>query len=196
AHAPAIVDVTLQRNGGVVSTLAAAFEFRAGYVPSPAPTIAALEPATGPISGGTVLWMTGTNLTSGMQVFFGPAPAARVVLSDVSHAVITAPPGSAGLADVNVINPDGQAGALLHGFTFLARPTVVSVASALGAAAGSTNGGTGVTIAGTGFQTGATVLFGNAPATSVSVASAAIITAVTPAGPKGVADITVKNPDG
>src|SRR5204862_6345010 len=49
---------------------------------------------------------------------------------------------------------------------------------------------------GTGFQAGATVSFGAAPATSVAVASASIIPAVTPAGPSGAADVTITNPDG
>jgi hypothetical protein len=58
-------------------------------------------------------------------------------------------------------------------------------------------GGTSVTISGTNFQTGATVALGGQSATEVAVSSAKTsITAVTPAGTVGAADVKVTNPDG
>ncbi|MCI0341860.1 MAG: IPT/TIG domain-containing protein [Planctomycetales bacterium] len=56
-------------------------------------------------------------------------------------------------------------------------------------------GGTLVTLAGTGFQAGATVSFGGSPATSLTVVSSTQITCVTPPGPVGPASVTVVNPD-
>jgi hypothetical protein len=61
---------------------------------------------------------------------------------------------------------------------------------------GLTTGGTSVTITGTGFTNGATVFFGNAAATSVTVVSATNITASTPpAAIAGAVNATVVNPD-
>ena len=62
---------------------------------------------------------------------------------------------------------------------------------------GSTTGGTPVTIAGTGFLTGATVSFGGTAATAVVVASSTSITATTPAhAAAGAVNVVVTNSDG
>jgi hypothetical protein len=61
---------------------------------------------------------------------------------------------------------------------------------------GLTLGGTSVTIAGTGFTNGATVFFGDAAASSITVVSATNITASTPAAASaGAVEVTVVNPD-
>jgi hypothetical protein len=61
---------------------------------------------------------------------------------------------------------------------------------------GLTNGGTMVTITGTGFTNGATVFFGNAAATSVTVVSATNISASTPAATAvGAVNVIVVNAD-
>lgn len=71
-------------------------------------------------------------------------------------------------------------------------PTVTSVAPNTGPAAG----GTSVTITGTNFVAGATVTFGAAPATGVSVTNSTTIAATTPANPAGAVTVTVTNPGG
>ena len=58
------------------------------------------------------------------------------------------------------------------------------------------DGGTTITITGTGFQSGATVEIGGKNATDVEVVSATEITAKIPAGSEGTADIVITNPDG
>ena len=70
----------------------------------------------------------------------------------------------------------------------LARPPIVrKVTPKSGPAAG----GTSVTITGASFSTPATVEFGGAPATGVTVNSSTSITAVSPAGAIGTVDVTV-----
>lgn len=69
--------------------------------------------------------------------------------------------------------------------------TVTSVSPALGPSVG----GTAITVSGSGFVAGATVTIGGTPATSIVVASASQITAVTPAGTPGAAVVTVTNLD-
>jgi IPT/TIG domain len=73
----------------------------------------------------------------------------------------------------------------------LLSPIVTSVSPNSGPAAG----GTGVTITGDNFVAGATVKFGTVAATSVSVASATSITAITPAHAPASVVVTVTNPD-
>ncbi|HKP11437.1 MAG TPA: IPT/TIG domain-containing protein, partial [Blastocatellia bacterium] len=61
---------------------------------------------------------------------------------------------------------------------------------------GPTAGGTSVTISGSGFTAGATVMIGGAPATNVSVNGSATITAVTPAHAAGAVSVAVTNTNG
>ena len=62
--------------------------------------------------------------------------------------------------------------------------------------AGSTLGGTSVTITGTNFVSGATVSFGTVAATSVTFNSATSLTAIAPPQGAGVVSVKVTNPDG
>jgi len=80
---------------------------------------------------------------------------------------------------------------LVSGFSG-AIPTVSSVAPPQGPVAG----GTAVTITGTGFGAGATVTIGGVAATNVAVMGATSITATTPAGGAGPADVSVTTPGG
>jgi hypothetical protein len=60
---------------------------------------------------------------------------------------------------------------------------------------GSTAGGTPVTISGSDFQDGATVTIGGSDATDVAFVNDGELTAVTPSGVAGAADVVVTNPD-
>src|SRR5207245_2911848 len=99
----------------------------------------------------------------------------------------------AGAVNVVVTNPDTQTGSLTNGFTYTSptAPTVTTVSPS----SGPTAGGTGVTITGTNFATGATVTLGGAGATNVVVVSATQITATTPAHAAGAVTVTVTKPD-
>ena len=70
-------------------------------------------------------------------------------------------------------------------------PTVSSISPN----SGTVNGGTAVTITGTGFLAGATVSFGGTAATAVNVASSTSITATTPAHAAGAVSVVVTNTD-
>jgi len=83
--------------------------------------------------------------------------------------------------------------ALLPRVTSAQQPTVTSMLPAGGEAAG----GSLVAIAGTGFQTGATVRFGSTFSPNVTVVGTTSIVATIPPGPAGsVQVVTVTNPDG
>jgi hypothetical protein len=128
-----------------------------------------------------------------------------VTVNGGSTITATAPARSAGSVDLVVTNPDGQNGRLANGFSYVGStppppppppaataPTVTAVSPG----SATTAGGTAITITGTGFAAGATVRFGAAAASSVSVASGTTITAMTPAGSAGAVDVTVTNADG
>ena len=72
-------------------------------------------------------------------------------------------------------------------------PTIHSVTPS----SGPLGGGSSVSIDGTNFQTGATVRFGFANATGVSLVSPTALSAIVPPGTSpGSVDVTVTNPDG
>ena len=71
-------------------------------------------------------------------------------------------------------------------------PAVSSVSPNTGPVAG----GTAITITGSGFTTGATVIVGGAAATNVNVVGNSSINAVTPAHAAGAVDVTVTNTNG
>jgi hypothetical protein len=70
-------------------------------------------------------------------------------------------------------------------------PTVTGI----GPSSGPVSGGTGVTITGTGFQSGATVSLGGTAASNVVVGSSTSITATTPAHAAGAVNVVVTNSD-
>jgi hypothetical protein len=80
--------------------------------------------------------------------------------------------------------------------TLTITPPAAPTLAAVSPATGPTAGGTPLTLTGTGFVAGTTVTLGGAPATDVVVASATVLTATTPAGLAGPADVVVANANG
>ena len=71
-------------------------------------------------------------------------------------------------------------------------PEILSINPSLG----TTRGGTTVFISGNQFQRGATVFFGDAPASLVTFSNSQVLIAVTDAHAAATVDVTVTNPDG
>jgi len=168
---------------------------KVNQVTNPAPTVTSIAPTTGPQAGGTAVTITGTGFLAGAGVKFGGTSATNVSVVSATSITATTPAHAAGGVDVVVTNSDTKSATLPQAFTYaLAAPTISGVAPPTGP----TTGGTAVTITGTGFQTGATVMFGAQPATDVVVVSATSITARTPLGPATeqlAVDVVVTNPD-
>ena len=83
------------------------------------PAITGVTPATSPQSGGVPLTITGDNFQTGASVTIGGvAPGFSYVVDAQTIAVLTAP-GVLGPADVEVVNPDGNAVTLLGGITYV-----------------------------------------------------------------------------
>jgi IPT/TIG domain len=150
------------------------------------PSVSSVAPNTGSTGGGTAVTLTGTNFAAGATVTFGGTAATNVVVVNGTTITATTPAGSAGAVTVTV-TVSGQSGSLTNGFTYVVPPTVSSVSPN----AGSTAGGTAVTITGTNFTTGATVTFGGTAATNVVVVNSTTITATTPAGSTGAVTVSV-----
>jgi hypothetical protein len=150
-----------------------------------------VAPTSGPTAGGTAVTITGTDFVSGATVTFGGTAATGVTVVNATTITATTPVHAAGAVDVTVTNPDTKSGTFIDGYTYVAPPTVTSVAPV----SGLDTGGTAVTITGTNFVSGATVTFGGTAATGVTFVNSTSITATTPAHAAGAVDVVVTNPD-
>ena len=153
----------------------------------PPPTVTGVSPSFGPLTAGTRVTITGTNLTSATAVRFGTATA--TINADTATSITaTAPAGTAGTVDVTVTTAGGtSATSAADHYTYVAAPTVTSVSPT----AGPTTGGTSVTITGTAFTNATAVKFGATNATTFTVNSATSITAIAPAEAAATVDVTV-----
>ena len=164
--------------------------------PAAAPTLSAVSPGRGATGGGLGLTISGSNFAAGASVSIGGIAATGVTVASATSITATTPPHAAGAADIVVTNPDGQSGRLTGGFNYETPASAPPAVSSVTPSSGPVGGGTSVSIAGAGFTSGATVSFGTAAASSVSVTSTTAITAVAPSGDAGKVDVVVTNPDG
>jgi hypothetical protein len=155
------------------------------------PTVTAISPATGSTAGGTSVTISGTNLTGATAVTIGGTAATGVTVDSPTQITATTPAGTAGSASVLVTTPAGTNVANTL-FTYITPPTI----SLVSPAAGSTAGGTTVTISGTNFTGATAVTFGGAAAATFTVESPTQITTNTPAGTAGSASVLVTTPGG
>jgi hypothetical protein len=133
-----------------------------------------ISPNQGSTGGGTLVSITGTNLSNTSAVTFGTKPATSV--TNVSPTEVTAvSPSGAGAVGVTVTTPGGTSNPL--SFFYVGAP----FKSSLSESSGPTAGGNTITINGTGMSTATSVSFGAATATP-TVISDTQISVVVPAG--------------
>ncbi|WDQ35456.1 IPT/TIG domain-containing protein [Paenibacillus marchantiae] len=182
------IDVTVMTSGGTSATSAAD-----QYTYLAEPTITSMSPTSGPTSGGTIVTLTGTNLTDATAVKFGATAAASYTVNSATQITATAPVGSAGTVDVTVTTSGGtSATSAADQYTYLAEPTITNMSPT----SGPTSGGTIVTLTGTNLTRTTGVTFGGRAATSYTVNSAMQIMATAPAGSAGTVNIVVTTPGG
>lgn len=192
----------------------AAVEPAAIDVRPPSPTILQINPATGSLSGGDVIVITGTGFTpapsadnadlfhkNGAIVTIGDQ-LADAVIDSATQIHVTVPAGlSPAAADVRVVNPDGQEARKTKGFAWVAQPVVQSIFPP----AFSKSGGARARVKGKDFFAGSIVTFiaaaGSSDADTGAAATAIEITPneieiLTPPLLEGVYDVRVALPDG
>ena len=189
------VDVTVTTPGGPSAT-STADQFTYVYVPAPAPVpfIKSISPTLGPVTGGTKVTITGTDLTGANKVLFGTVPAKSFTRVSATQVTAVSPAGS-GTVDVRVTTPGGTSETSnADRFTYVYVPAPVPFIKSISPTLGPVTGGTKVTITGTGFTGASKVLFGTVPARITSVSDIQI-TAVSPGG-SGTVDVRVTTPGG
>lgn len=155
------------------------------------PTVSSVVPNSGPDSGGTVVTITGTLFDPSATVEFDYISATNVTVVDSNTITATTPSGF-GTVDITVTTANSQA-VLGQGFIYIATPP--PLVSAITPPSGDSNGGTPVTVTGTDFQPGASVVLGSAPLNNPVFVDSTTFTGNVPALPAGIYSLTVTNPD-
>lgn len=158
-----------------------------------APTISGVSPTSGPAAGGTLLTITGTNFVSGARVDVGGRSATTTYVSS-SQLRASTPTGS-GTVAVTVTNPNGQSVVRANAFTYTTSGTAPTMTS-VSPTSGPLSGGTQLTIVGTGFVSGATVLVGTRSATATFVSSTQVRASTPTGAAAGATSVRLTNPNG
>jgi hypothetical protein len=135
-------DVTPPGNGG---------DGADAFVPLPDPTVGSIDPARGPLGGGTTVTLTGSGFSDNADmntVIVGALVASDVTVNSDTELTFVTPAGfAAGAAAVTVFN---EAGAIMSdvSFTYNDLPVITGIDIDTGSAAG----GLEVTVTGSGFS--------------------------------------------
>ena len=169
---------------------------------NPAPTETSISP-TSATAGGAAFTLTvnGTGFVSTSVVKFNGAAKTTTFVSatQVTAAITAADIATAGTASVTVTNPapgGGTSGTVSFAINAVSGPALTSIAPTSATAGGAAFP---LTLAGTGFVSGATVNFGTNPAITPSSVTSTQIVATIPAADiatTGTVNVTVTNPTG
>ena len=155
------------------------------------PAVSVINPASGPLAGGTVITFTGSGFNTGPEVSIGGVLVAAGNITWVSATQLTviAPSSlTTGAKAVKITNTDGQF--CSAEFTYNPLPTIASVTPDSGRTSKTTN----ITIAGTGFiSSGLSVTVGGEAASITNVTGTQITAAAPAIGTDGARDVTVTN---
>jgi hypothetical protein len=172
-----------------VSTIVTADEFT--YVTGPA--VSGISPSAGPLKGNTKVTISGSGFNGATAVDFGGVAAKSFAVVSNSQVTAWSPAQSAGPVDVTVTTAGGQSTTVPSDqFSYDAVPVITGVSPATG----SPNGGTKVTISGSGFTGVSAVDFGAMPALSFKFVSDSQVTATSPAQSPATVDVAVSTPGG
>ncbi len=171
----------------------AAFTFQAAVL---TPTIRALQPTSGPVSGGTRVTIIGDAFQAPVQVFFGAAET-QVISVNFGQIIVMSPPardtapnGSGvvtGSVDVKVVNVNSNKSVTMTGgFRYTPKMQITTV----GPTEGPFTGGTRVHIDGTGFDDPLAVVIGGIAAQVISVSGSEIVAITSAVNLTSCGDVT------
>jgi hypothetical protein len=186
AQAAGTVDIRLSCSSGSY-VLTNAFTYL-----SSGPTLSAVAPSSGTISGGTIVKLTGANLSSACGVFFDGVAARGVEMQSATLLTAIAPPHNAAIVSVGI--RCGNAATTLGGaFSYNASdepaPTITGISPDSGSV------GQTVTITGSRFRTHDNVTFGSAASPILSTTGETHVVTI-PNLPAGNVAITITDPNG
>ncbi|MDI3480616.1 MAG: hypothetical protein PWQ97_271 [Tepidanaerobacteraceae bacterium] len=195
------------------------------------PSIEKITPDHGPAAGGTTVKIEGKDFREGLKVYFGgiTVQESNVKVVDYKTITVVTPSHDAGKVEVRVENPDGELSNSVY-FTYISGPKITAVVDPDDSTETSRitsisiEGGQEIKLKGSGFVSGARVVFypeieevedessaggtvvyidgtpyilkGGADGSNVRFIDSETLTVVTPAGKVGAKGVMVINPDG
>ena len=158
-----------------------------GFCP---PTVTSVTPLQGSSLGGTVLTINGAGFGGTVSVTVGGVPCTGVQVLTPTQVRATTPPGAVGQAPIAVTAVGGTS-LSPQPFTYVEQQIQSIVPSS-----GPYAGGTAITISGQYLAGTTSVTIGGVPCTNVVNVISTQVTAVTPAGSVGAADVVVTGAKG
>jgi hypothetical protein len=161
---------------------------------TPSPTVTGVSPTSGPTTAGTLVTITGTNLSGATGVDFGGTAATGLTNNTATSIQVNAPAHAAGAVHVHVTTAGGPSAdnGTLDQYTFVAAPTVTGVSPT----SGPTTAGTLVTITGTNLTNATGVDFGGTAATNLNSNTSTSIQVNAPAHAVGTVHVHVSTAGG
>ena len=163
-------------------------------VPISDPGISIVSPDSGPVEGGSLVTVTGSDFQDGAAVSFGGAAATTVDVKGPTELTCVTPAHAAGKVDVKLTNPDTGTTTFLKGFTYVDEADA-PVIDWIDPVNGPVTGGTQVAVHGQNFQPNPTVFFGTKQATMLEFKDSTTVWATSPSGALGAVGIRLVNLD-
>ena len=156
--------------------------------------VGAISPKTGPLTGGTLVTVTGTGFLGVSKVLFGATAGTTLKVMSSTKLTVIAPRHAAGTVDVRVVARAGTSRVVAADkFGYTVPPNISGILPSTGPA----TGGTVVTITGSRLTGASLVLFGSKPGTKLTVLSATQVRVTTPASTvSGPLPVRVVTPSG
>jgi hypothetical protein len=155
--------------------------------------VSGVNPATGPVGGGTIVTIQGKRFIGALSVRFGTTEGVFNVDSDTQITATSPVVLSDGVVDVVVTSPNGSSaiGTADQFLYFFPVPIVTGISPNAGPIAG----GSSIIITGFGFIGATAVSFGNTRSPSVTVDTDTQVTAISPpANASGAVHVIVTTP--
>lgn len=187
---PQTVDVRVLNPDNGTDTLPAAYTYTLTR-----PTITSLSPSSGPKTGGTALYINGTNFEPTMSVSIDGIDVPIDSFVNNTRVKVTTPPSStAGDVPLVITLLNGESASSMFKYE---EPALgpAPVLKLLNVTSGPSSGGGRIYLTGSNFERGSRVFFDGVESTTVSYTSTIRISAVVPAG-TGVVQVKVMNSDG
>lgn len=166
----------------------------APVAPPPVLAITSVSPTASGTAGGTTITIRGTEFSAGMGILIGTLSCGTINVVSSTQATCVVPAQAASTVNISVTTSNGASATANNAFMY-ADSFPPPVISSISATTGSAGGGQSLTINGSNFWSGATVLMGSLNCTSPNVVSVSLIMCTIPAGAVGTVNVTVRNPD-
>ncbi|WP_153980133.1 IPT/TIG domain-containing protein [Paenibacillus xylanilyticus] len=184
------VDITLTNPDGKSSTLVGGFEYKDDI-----PTITKLSPNSGPMTGGTLVYVDGSYFAQGMIVTVDGIEVSHTYINSKRIMLTTPARANPGTVEIRITNPSGLSAAM--DYTYDAPPALPApVVTGVSPSSGPVAGGTYIYIDGRNIVSGGMINFNGVNYPSTFVNSKRAMFRVPAAASPGVVSFFIINPDG